>query len=67
MNNNPRRTSVYLTQEGYRQLEDLSAKLGENKSKVIARAIQLLHYSSRFPNIDPREFLTKENDDAGTH
>jgi predicted DNA-binding protein len=62
-----KRTSMCLTKETNRQLQDLKMKLGENSSQVITRAIQLLHYSMRFPNIPPQDFLRKGEDDAGSH
>lgn len=46
-----KRTSFCLTQETQRQLEDLSARFGENPSQVMTRALQLLHFSLRFPNV----------------
>lgn len=67
MNLTAKRTTIYLTQEANRQLEDLKQKFGENSSKAITRAIQLLYYSERFWNIDPREFLKKDDDDASAH
>jgi predicted DNA-binding protein len=57
-----KRTSFCLTKETNRQLEDLQDKLGENSSQVITRAIHLLHYSMRFPNINPQEFLRTGDD-----
>lgn len=46
-----RRTSFCLTQETQRQLDELCANFGENPSQVITRALQLIHFSLRFPNI----------------
>jgi hypothetical protein len=50
-----KRTSFCTTNETYRQLLDLSEKFGENKSQVITRAIHMLHYSLRFPNVPLRQ------------
>jgi hypothetical protein len=55
-----RRTSFCLTQESQRQLDELCAKFGENPSQVITRALQLIHFSLRFPNI-PSEIEEIEN------
>jgi hypothetical protein len=46
-----KRTSLCLTQETQRQLSDLSNIFGENPSQVMTRALQLLHFSLRFSNI----------------
>jgi len=55
-----KRTSFCLTQETNRQLEDLSERFGENPSQVMTRALQLLHFSLRFPNIPLREWAEKQ-------
>lgn len=44
-----------MTHGAYRQLEELKANLGENQSQVITRALQLLHFSLRFPNVPLKE------------
>lgn len=46
-----RRTSFCLTQETERQLDELCHRFGENPSQVMTRALQLIHFSLRFPNI----------------
>jgi len=46
-----RRTSFCLTQETQRQLDELCANFGENPSQIITRALQLIHFSLRFPNV----------------
>jgi hypothetical protein len=55
-----KRTSFCMTQETQRQLEDLSSRFGENPSQVMTRALQLLHFSLRFPNIPLRENAERE-------
>ncbi len=46
-----KRTSVSFTEETLRQLDEICGKFLENRSQVIMRAIQLMHYSLRFPNL----------------
>ena len=60
-----RRTSFCLTQETQRQLDDLCVKFGENQSQIITRALQLIHFSLRFPNI-PSE-VARANDMEGNN
>ena len=45
------RTSFCTTRETKRQLDALCELFGENKSQVIMRGIQMLHYSLRFTNV----------------
>lgn len=46
-----KRTSFCTTPETQRQLDELCTEFGENKSQVIIRAIQLLHFSLRYPTM----------------
>jgi len=57
-----KRTSICLTQETFRQLQDLKERLGENSSQVITRALQVLYNCARFPNIPPTDFFDKIKD-----
>lgn len=56
-----RRTSFCLTFESQRQLDELCANFKENPSQVITRALQLIHFSLRFPNV-PSEIEVLENE-----
>ncbi len=56
-----RRTSFCITKETQRQLEDLCRVFGENNSQVITRALQMLHYSLRFPNITLTENVNSKD------
>lgn len=57
-----KRTSFCSTKEMHRQLELLCETFGENKSQVISRALQLLHFSLRIPTLSSviNEEKTKE-------
>jgi hypothetical protein len=46
-----KRRSLCLTLEMQRQIDDLCERFGENPSQVMMRALQVLHYSLRFPNV----------------
>lgn len=48
-----KRRSLCLTKETIRQLDDLVDRFGENPSQVMVRALQLLHFHVRFPNLTP--------------
>jgi len=50
-----KRTSLCLTQETDRQLVELCAKLGENKSQIITRALQMLYYTCLHTHINRTE------------
>ena len=52
-----KRTSVCLTKETERQLNHLRHAFGENTSQVISRAIHIIHFSLRFPNVKLSEIL----------
>lgn len=55
-----KRTSFCSTKETQRQIDELRTKFGENTSQVVTRAIQMLHYSLRFPNVPLDESIFKE-------
>lgn len=57
-----KRTSFCSTKETQRQIDDLKERLGENTSQVVTRAIQMLHYSLRFPNLPLKELASKQED-----
>lgn len=57
-----KRTSFCLTQETSRQLEDLSCRFGENTSQVMTRALQMLHFSLRFPNLQLKNGMEKKEE-----
>lgn len=62
MSTTVKRISLCLTQESHRQVEDLINRFGETQSQIIVRAIQLLHYSTRFPNISIDDYFQKKED-----
>jgi hypothetical protein len=57
-----KRTSFCFTKETQRQLEDLSERFGENPSQVITRALHLLHFSLRFPNVPLTQYEVKKDE-----